>query len=58
MRGKYVKTINYKDDGSDDRIWVEKKWADATKNINKNKIVIPKTLGINVCPGSNTYFFM
>jgi len=58
MRGKYVKTINYKDDGSDDRIWVEKKWANATKNINKNKIVIPKTLGINVCPGSNTYFFM
>ncbi len=58
MRGKYVKTINYKDDGSDNWTWVEKKWADSSKNININKIVIPKTLGINVCPGSNTYFFM
>ena len=59
MRCKYIKKIKqYKKDFSDSHIWVEKKWANVTNLIDKNKIIIPKTLGINICPGSYTYYFM
>lgn len=37
---------------------IEWKWAKVTKLIDNQKIHIVNNLGINICPGSNRYFFI
>ncbi len=52
MKCYYVKRINYPNPYE----CVEWKWGLATYLISDDKICKVKTLGINICPGSNTYF--
>jgi hypothetical protein len=47
----YVKQIQKPTGGC-----VEWDWAKVTKLINKDNIYLVNKLGINICPGSNTYF--
>lgn len=50
----YVKQIQYITKNE----CIETKWADITYSIDDNKICLVKTLGIHICPGSNTYFIV
>ena len=52
MRCCYIKQIEMPNSYES----VEWKWAKATYLINDENIYILETLGINICPGSNTYF--
>jgi len=48
----YVKQIKMPNEGE----FVECKWADCTMLIDNIRIYVPSTLGISMCPGTNTYF--
>lgn len=52
MRTKYVKMIEYPRNNE----CIEWKWAKSSHNIEENRIISIDKLGINICPGSNTYF--
>jgi len=59
MRCKYIKNLSYKDDNSDNSIMIERKWSEQCEFvIDKNKIITPETLGINICPGGHPYYFI
>jgi hypothetical protein len=54
MRCSYVKKIiNPTNDEC-----VEWKWGEVTNLIDDAKIYMVNTLGVNICPGSNDYFFV
>ena len=53
MRCYYVKQIELLTEGC-----IEWNWAKVTYKIEKDKICILDKLGINICPGSNTYFLV
>jgi hypothetical protein len=52
MCSLYVKQI----EKPNERECVEWKWGKVTNLIDDKKIYLVNTLGINICPGSNTYF--
>lgn len=52
MRCFYVKQIEL----AKEEECIEWKWAKVTKFIDSSKIYLVNRLGINICPGSNTYF--
>jgi hypothetical protein len=53
MRSSYIKQIELLREGC-----IEWNWAKVTYKMEKDKICILDTLGINICPGSNTYFLV
>jgi hypothetical protein len=54
MLCKYIKQIRYPEGINS----VEWDWAKATHNIDSAKICKLDTLGVNICPGSNFYFYI
>ena len=53
MRAKYIKQIRMP--GEDEP--VERAWAEATYLMNQSKVFpIKGPLGMDICPGSDTYF--
>lgn len=53
MRCSYIKQIEPLREGC-----IEWNWAKVTYKMEKDKICILDKLGINICPGSNTYFLV
>ena len=54
MLCRYIKQIKK----PNERECVEWKWGEVTKLIDDDKICLVNNLGINICPNSNTYFFV